>query len=77
MCLPDMHDITGDENERRHGPKKKNKRQDVDAVVHFPHRNGGLYGNDRFYDVAVDGAAGGSGQKTYPPDCRGAIVAGQ
>lgn len=23
MCLPDMHDITGDENERRHGPKKK------------------------------------------------------
>ena len=68
MCLPDMHDITGDENERRHGPKKKNKRQDVDAVVHFPHRNGGLYGNDRVYDVAVDGTAGGSGQKTYPPD---------
>jgi hypothetical protein len=43
--------------------RRKNKSQDVDAVVHFPHRDGGLYGNDRFYDVAMDGAAGGSGQK--------------
>ena len=61
LCLPDMHVITGVENERRHGPKTKNKSQDVDAIVHFPHRDGGLYGNDRFYDVAVDGSARSAG----------------
>ena len=30
-----MHDITGDENERRHGPKTKNKSQDVELLSIF------------------------------------------
>ena len=54
---------------KRQGPKIKNERQNVNAIVHFSHRDGRLYRHDWFYDVAVDGAAGQSGQKTYPPDC--------
>ena len=77
LYMPGMCDIPGEKSEERYDPKTKIKCQNIDAVIYFYHRDGRLYGNDRFYDVAMDGSARGSGQKAHPANCASSVFTGQ